>query len=130
MHRLNPNDLISITYKCHGTSAISSLILCNKQLKWCEKLLKKLGVNIVTTYYDNIYSSRKVLKNEHFNSGEGYYGKDGDIWTITNNVLKEYLDKGMTLYYEVVGYLPSNSYIQKNFDYGCEVGYITVKYLL
>lgn len=122
IHRILPETLISITYKCHGTSAISSKILCKLQLKWYEKLLKKLGVNIIDTQYDNIYSSRKVLKNEHFNSGEGFYGKDNDIWSITNKTLLDYLDNGMTIYYEVVGYLPSNKDIQKDFHYGCQIG--------
>lgn len=62
LHEIHPEDLISITYKIHGTSFIASKILCKKTLKWYEKILKKLGVNIVSTEYDNIYASRKVTK--------------------------------------------------------------------
>lgn len=122
IHRISPNSLIQISYKCHGTSGIASKILCKKQLNWYEKILKKLKINIIDTQYDNIYSSRKVLKNEHFNSDEGFYGKDDDIWSISNNVLLDYLDDGMTIYYEIVGYLPSGREIQKDYHYGCQVG--------
>src|ERR1035437_2636157 len=46
LHKIHPNDLISITYKMHGTSGISSKILCKKPLKWYEQLLIKLRINI------------------------------------------------------------------------------------
>jgi hypothetical protein len=60
---VNPEAYISITRKLHGTSAVISKILCVKTLNWFERLLKTLGVNIVDTHYDLVYSSRKVVKN-------------------------------------------------------------------
>ena len=63
LHRIEPNSLISITYKLHGTSGISSYVLCKKKLNWIEKLLHKFKVNIKTEEYDYLYSSRKVIKN-------------------------------------------------------------------
>lgn len=118
LNKFNPTDLISISYKIHGCSAISSKILTIKKLKWYEKILKVFGINIVDTIYDNIYSSRKVIKNQYEdNLKNGFY--DVDIWGIANNYLKEYLQNGLTLYYEIVGYLPSGSMIQKDYDYGC-----------
>ena len=119
MHRFNLDTFIDISYKMHGTSAIVSYILCNKKLKWYEKILKKLGVNIVDSEYDYIYSSRKVIKNEELNSGQNSY-YDEDIWKITSEKLKPFLQKGMTFYYEVVGFLPNGAYIQKDYDYGYE----------
>jgi hypothetical protein len=119
MHKIQPESLISITYKMHGTSGVSSNIICKKQLKWYEKLLLKLGVNVVDTEYDNIYSSRNVVKNEDLNPNANHYYKE-DIWGIANNELKEFLQKGMTFYYEIVGYLPSGGAIQGTFDYGCK----------
>ena len=95
MHRFNLDTLINISYKMHGTSAIVSYILCNKKLKWYEKILKKLGVNIVDSEYDYIYSSRKVIKNEELNSGQNSYYSE-DIWKITAEKLKPFLQKGMT----------------------------------
>lgn len=63
VHNINPNDLISITNKLHGSSFVVSKVICKKPLKWHEKFLKKFGVNIVDTHYDLVYSSRKVIKN-------------------------------------------------------------------
>lgn len=51
----------------------------------------------------------------------GYYGVD--IWGAVNKEVQEYLEEGMTVYGEIVGYLPNcNTYIQKGYDYGCEEG--------
>ena len=121
LHKINPNDLISITYKLHGTSGISSYVLCKKKLNIVEKLLLKLGVNIQTEVYDYIYSSRKVVKNPELNPNAQHYYKE-DIWRIAHRELEAFLQKGMTFYYEIVGYLPNGACIQKDYDYGCEVG--------
>lgn len=193
LHKLNPDSIISITYKLHGTSGISSKVLCKKPLAWYEKTLKMLGVNVVDTHYDYLYSSRNVIKNpellkdksfqdhythlrmaskkryvekyylETFNTAisnelyrdifpldtigtsiftidyfesklpgfkeylekllcgksKGHYGED--IWGLAHNKVKDFLHNGMTLYYEIVGFLPySGGSIQKSYDYGCE----------
>ena len=117
VHRINPNDLISVTYKLHGTSGISSRILCKKPLTWYEKILKKIGVNIVDSGYSDIYSSRKVIKNPELNPNANHF-YDVDIWGKAHLILKPLLQDGITLYYEIVGYLPSGAMIQKGFDYG------------
>lgn len=115
LHKINPNSLISITYKMHGTSGVSSYVLCNKELKWYEKLLKKLGVNIVDKHYDYVYSSRRVIKSEHDNPNHFY---KEDIWGKAHNILKPFLQKGISFYYEIVGKLDSGEDIQKGYDYG------------
>ena len=119
IHRIKPDDLISITYKLHGTSGISSNVLCKKPLKRYEKVLKWLGVNVVDSEYDYIYASRKVIKNEALNPDAIHYYNE-DIWGIAHNEIKDFLQKGMTFYYEIVGFLPSGGYIQSPFDYGCK----------
>ena len=70
-----------------------------------------------------IVSSRKVIKNEWSNAThpEGYYGQD--IWTEYGNIIYPYLDKGITIYGEICGYLTDNAkMIQKDYDYGCRQG--------
>ena len=119
---INQNDLISITEKIHGTSLISAYILCKKPLT----IWKRLG-NILSghkwdreyKYYDYVYASRTVIKNKYFNKSvsDGYYGVD--VWAEADKIIKPHLIKGMTIYSEIVGYLPNGSYIQKNYDYGC-----------
>ena len=83
LHEITPDSLISVSYKIHGTSTISSYILCKKPLKWYEKILKKIGVNIIDTHYDYIWSSRKVIKNSELNSNAEHYYKE-DIWGISH----------------------------------------------
>lgn len=125
IHKINPDDLISITYKIHGTSAISSKVLVKRKLNWFEKLLKFFGVNIPTSNYDGygIYSSRKVVQNQDLNPNTNDYYQDGSNWRKTaHEMLIPFMTNGMTLYYEIAGYTPNGSWIQKNFDYGCEVG--------
>ena len=190
LHRVKPESLIQISYKIHGTSSISSKILCKRKLNWIEKLLKTVGVKIVDSEYDYIYSSRTVIKNDDKNNKpfdkiykslktsskkryvenyyrfkyaseisnelyrkifplenednsiftlnyfesflpgftqyllekignkkKGYYGTD--IWGIADSVLRPFLQNGMSIYYEIAGYLPSGGMIQKNYDYGC-----------
>jgi hypothetical protein len=119
LDKISPDHLISITYKVHGTSGISSYVLCKKPLKLYEKVLKKLGVNIVDTKYDYIYSSRKVIKNPELNPNAQHYYND-DIWGLAHKKLEPFLTEGLTLYYEVIGFLPSGGYIQKDYDYGCK----------
>lgn len=118
LHMIKPDTLIQISYKVHGTSCISSNIICKKPLTWYERILKKFKVNIVDTKYDNIYASRKVVKNSDLNpNAEHFY--DVDIWGLANDKIKEFLQDGMTMYYEIVGYMPSGAGIQGEFDYGC-----------
>ena len=118
LYKLYPSQIISITYKLHGTSFISSKVLCKKPLKWYEKALKSLGVDVVDTQYDYLYASRKVIKNAELNSGNShFYGED--IWGLADAKIREFLQDGMTVYGEIVGYLPSGGAIQKDYDYGC-----------
>ena len=121
LSNIKPEDWIQCTYKIHGTSLISSYILCKKNLKWYEKILKKLGVNIIDTEYDYIYSSRKVIKNDNLNKNAQHFYNE-NIWEIAHKELEPFLKKGMTIYAEIAGFLPDGGYIQKQYDYGCESG--------
>jgi len=122
MHKVNPDSLISLSYKVHGTSGISSKILCKRKLTWIEKLLKKTGLAKISEFeYDYINASRTVIKNDDLNANpSGFYSED--IWGIAGEELKPYLLDGMTLYYEIVGYLPGGGAIQGSWDYGCKPG--------
>lgn len=119
IHKIDPNDIIGIHYKKHGTSAVFANIPTKRPLKWYEKLLQKLGVKIDDIVYDIIYSSRNVIKNKHINpeTGTGFYGED--VWGVVANEIKDLIPKNWTLYGEIIGYLPSGAPIQKNYDYGC-----------
>jgi len=118
-HVIQPNDLIHISSKWHGTSSISAYILCHQPLNWKQKIAKWLTGESFDKY-DYVYASRTVIKNKYYNKevNSGYYGCD--VWAEADKVLRPYLWRGMSLYYEIVGFLPNGGYIQKGYDYGCE----------
>jgi len=95
IQKIKPNDIISVTYKQHGTSLISSRVLCKKKLNPFLKLMKFVGVPVVDKQYDNIYSSRRVVKNSDLNPNAAHY-YETDIWGLANEKLKDYLLDGMT----------------------------------
>jgi RNA ligase (TIGR02306 family) len=117
IHKINPDDVISITEKLHGANGVFSNILCKKKLKWHEKILKKLGVNIVDTEYDYVCSSRRVIKNIEDEKDHNHF-YEYDVWTESLHNIKDKIQEGVTLYCEVVGQLKSGSWIQKDYDYG------------
>ncbi len=121
LHLFQPEDIIVLTDKWHGTSGVFANVLVNKQLTWKEKLAKWFKVNVVDKVYDNLYSSRTVVKNEHINPNQdgGFYGED--IWAIVNKELEGKIEQGISLYGEIVGYLPSGKMIQSGYDYGCDL---------
>lgn len=122
---VHPNDIISITAKVHGTSGISAYVLCERPKKWYEKVFEFLTrKEIDDTRYDYLWSSRSVVKNPYYNgtTNGGFYGVD--VWKYADDVVRPHLQKGMTAYYEIVGFLPNGGAIQKlggkAFDYGFE----------
>jgi len=122
LHLFQPKDIICITDKWHGTSAVFSNVLVKKQLTWKDKVALWFSIHVVDTVYDVLYSSRTVVKNEYINPNQqGYYGTE-DIWAIVNKELTGKIEQGISLYGEIVGYLPSGKAIQKGYDYSCKEG--------
>lgn len=81
-----------------------------------------MGVGVQETEYRNLYSSRTVIKNDDIddekNKEWGYYWED--LWGIYAKQLESKIEKGITLYGEIVGYTPSWQWIQKGYHYGCK----------
>jgi hypothetical protein len=122
MHKLNPDDIIGIHYKKHGTSAVFANIPTLRLLKWWEKILVKLGVNIDNKVYDIVYSSRTVIKNKYINlkSNEGFYKED--IWGVVAKEIGHLIPKNWTIYGEILAFTPNGNSVQKGYDYGCKQG--------
>lgn len=121
VHKIEPTDLVSITWKLHGTSAIVGNCLVKRKLGFVESVLKKLGVAVVDSHYDMIYASRRVVKNEFIEAKQHFYSED--LWSrIGENNFKDKLHQGEQVYYEIVGYTSDGAYVQKDFDYGCKPG--------
>lgn len=93
-------SLIVITEKCHGTSHRVSNVLCERTLRWWEKLLIKCGVKINTTEYKFLSGTRNMLLNENHNF---------EFRHKTENLFKWKLHKGETVYYEIVGWERPNT---------------------
>lgn len=117
----------------HNTSFISGKVKIKKPRhlsnfeKFINKCCRKLKMEIKYPEYDyayeNIYSSRGVIKNQYINEnpGQGYY--KFDVYTKYGKMLDPYIPQGVTVYGEIAGYLGNGEEIaQKKFDYGCEVG--------
>lgn len=124
LHLFNPEDIITVTDKWHGTSAIYSNVLVRKKLSLLARVVKALGVEVVDKKYDLLYASRTVVKNKYINEEvtTGYYNED--IWGIVKKEIEGKVEQGITIYGEIVGYLPSGRMIQKGYDYCADPGLV------
>lgn len=128
--KFKPDTAVDISVKKHGTSAIFSNCLVKQPKAFKSKILTWINSKVLPTkfrvmeeVYDNIYSSRTVIKNQYINEtvSSGFYKTD--IWGEYNDLLKGKIPEGYTIYGEIVGYLTdSETMIQKEYDYGCKSG--------
>jgi hypothetical protein len=120
IHVIKPDDIISITEKLHGTSAIFSNILVKRKLSRLERIAKWFGIKVQETEYDSVYSSRSVIKNQYLyeeDKKHNHFYKE-DIWAHARKYIEHALKPGITIYAEIVGQTPGGKWIQKNYDYG------------
>ena len=118
------DDFISITGKLHGSSCILANVLIRRDLSLLDKIAKWLGVAVQEEEYGYIYSSGKPksqlpkgVLGAWENKGVDYY--DTNIWKRVCDDYKDLVQKGITLYGEIVGFTEDGRYIQKDYDYGC-----------
>lgn len=110
IHKFEANTEVIITRKYHGSSLILSHVLINKKLNWFEKLINKF-VKLPQSEYGFVYSSGKPKSNlpkgieadtiDWKNGNESFYKKD--IWRKAYELHKDKLEKGITIYAEIVG---------------------------
>lgn len=123
VHKIQPQDIIAISYKTHGTSWWVGHLKVKKKLSLATKVLKKLGVTVVDTEFDWVYGSRKVVNNANLEDPKAKnHVYDYDIWETIKDVVKEHVPKGYTLYGEALGYDKNGKYIQSPYDYGQDKG--------
>ncbi len=113
---LNPNDIISVTSKVHGTSAIYANLLVKKPFSLFRSIANKFGASYPEIEYKEIYSSRSVLKNKR---DEKY---TEDVWGKHAEELSGMIPEGFSVYGEIVGYVNYGKMVQKNYDYGVDKG--------
>ena len=121
MHLFEPDDVVYISTKIHGTSICLGNILTNIPTNWFKRMWHKLtGKNEYDQKYNIIYSSRNVIKNEFINPKQkagGYYSDD--VWGYWAEKIKDLIPQDYCVYGEIVGYTPNGTVIQKGYDYGC-----------
>jgi len=110
---------VTITHKLHGTSIRVFHTLTKRRLNLMEKLLKKLGVNIQDREYSYLVGSRRLIKSKNFGSVNNYRFFKPDLWTkVAQDSLKDKLNKGESIYAEIVGSDFEGGAIQQGYTYG------------
>jgi len=125
--RINPEDVLHISTKVHGTSCRTGNVLVERKFNIFEKILSSF-IPIQKHEYHYAYGSRRVTKkidsikmNKNLNHFYSY-----DIWTDAGEkYFKGKLHKGENVFYEIVGWTPDGTPIQKIgkyiYNYGAEL---------
>lgn len=115
---LKLDDVISITYKLHWTSAVFANCKVLKKLSAWQRILKFFWWQIDEKEDDIIYSSRRVVKNRWYSdTSQSFY--DTDVWKEVASTLTDTIPKWYAIYGEIVGYQSTWAWIQWDYDYGC-----------
>lgn len=121
IHQLHPDQIIWVSYKYHGTSAVVAHLPIEERLPIWKQWLNNLGLTtfVPTTRYALVWSSRRQIKGieNPKSSANHYYGED--IWGVVARELESKIPEGMSIYGEIVGFTPSGSPIQRDYSYGC-----------
>lgn len=126
INSVHPEDIIHVSSKWHGTSARTGNVFIPKKLNFIEKIVSKF-IPIKTGEYKYVHGSRRVIKfiEDTSLSNKNHYYKY-DLWTDAGEkYFKGKLVKGETVYYEIVGWLPTGEPIQKMnkyvYNYGVDI---------
>ena len=131
--KFNQETEIIITRKFHGSSLILSNVLINKQLSLKEKVFNFFGAEISKEEYGFIFSSGKPKSrlpkgiesktNKWETSNPSYY--TSDIWARAYKEIRDKVEKGISVYAEIVGKGIQGDLFTYNQDYGIHIYRIT-----
>jgi len=100
--------ILSITEKCHGTSARTGRMLRQKRLGRFKKLwnstIGKLGPQFSNESWCYVTGTRRVVMDPKATEDKGYYSGKQFRVNLHNQLKSIGLHKGETIYYEIVGY--------------------------
>ena len=119
-HHIADDEQIVVTQKLHGTSIRIAHTIVRRQLRWHEKIAKKLGVKVAESEFAHVYGSRKVIKDPNNPAQNHFYGTD--IWGDFGKQLDELIPENFIVYGELIGYTPDGAPIQKDYTYNSNVG--------
>lgn len=117
VHKIQPDDIIVLTATIHGSSGVAVNLLTKKKLSFLERVAKFIGIKVQEYEYSKMYSSRTVLKfidGKYHTKDQGFY--NNDIWGTVYEDIKDKLEEGISLYYEIFGNV-NGTQVQKGFDY-------------
>jgi RNA ligase (TIGR02306 family) len=124
---------VVITRKLHGSSLILSNVLINKQLAFKEKVFKFFGAETPTSEYGIIWSSGKPRgrlpkgiesqTNKWETPNPSYY--TSDIWARAYKEIGHTVEKGVSIYAEIVGKGIQGDKFTYNQEYGIHIYRIT-----
>lgn len=124
---------IIITRKLHGSSLILANVLLNKKLSLRDKIAKFFGIAVPTEEYGIIWSSGKPKgklpkgieseTNKWETPNPSYY--TSDIWARAYKEIGHVVEKGISIYAEIVGKGIQGDLFTYNQDYGIHVYRIT-----
>jgi hypothetical protein len=107
IEKLKENKQMIVTRKYHGSSFIVANILCKKHFNFIEKFIN-LFFNFISKEYKIVYSSGKPksqlpkgIEGLFLNKNSSFYSDD--IWKKASDILKPFLQKGMSIYGEIIG---------------------------
>lgn len=112
---IRPGTQVVITQKLHGTSIRIGNTLVKRQLRRRDRLARFFGVKVATTEFDNVYGSRKVIKDVN-NPLQNHYYKT-DIWSEEGARLNGLVPENWIVYGELVGWTKDGAAIQANYTY-------------
>jgi hypothetical protein len=114
-HLIGPNEIVYVTQKVHGTSIRISHSRVARKLTLRERIVSRLGVNVVDTEFANIYGSRTQVKDANNPNQIDWY--DRDLWSQEGKKLDGIVPSEYILYGELVGYVSPGRPIQPKYTY-------------
>ena len=150
--KLNPTDIVDISVKCDGTSFIMGNVKVRQpivpktKISWLNDIIVRLYTHLPKSWqkydehYEDVYSSRnKIRSGNEFYSGKVEINPDKNnldvnyptgldsVFPQYGKILKDKIPSGITIYGEIVGYVPGTSIGiisrgGKVYDYGCKIG--------
>lgn len=133
IHKFNLETEVIITRKLHGSSLILANVLVNKQLTRIDKIKKFFNIPVLTEEYGKIFSSGKpksrlpkgiVSDSFEWNTkNPSFYSEN--IWVKAFKEYSESLEKGISIYGEIVGKGIQGEGYTYNQDFGVYIYRIT-----
>jgi hypothetical protein len=124
-----PDDFVYVTQKLHGTSVRLGRVPVERDLKWYERLAKRLGVKVVTHEYGVVVGSRRVTKTingQVEGDKKNHWYEGGDIWTTVTKPMHDLIPENFLVFAEIIGWTPDGAPIQPKYTYNLPQGQAAV----